>query len=918
MPWIFNELTQRAEFVPDEVPPEPQTGVSSLPSSGLGWITNQTQPIPTNIPPIAANPWGQSEFDYITGMTGWNPTATAGTKIQPDFDNLMLDDFTGVGGPAGRSMEKSFIPPPARPDYVSEDDFYKYGDTFEPTIQEKRKDEIKVKHFDWDGLIGSTAYDEWDVKRNIYKDVFDVNSLYTGQWKSFEDVLRDELGEEIPKSGVKGFNQKRNGLLKLRDWYNDRSENQRIDTENIWRREGLPVGDFRSQGRYEITQEDWEDSSIGKRYLRENPPANPEKGYSLPERENLKQAFNNFNSQWTQNFNKGNPIAINEALLDGKATVVEDVGPKRPPLNITGGKEGFIQAFMEGGIDNVDYVGELGLPPETARGIAEDMWNALSQEERAQWLGGEAPGMDADGTGAVATTDGVAAGGVAAGGVATGGTSFTPGISVPTADLYQTIEGIYNFAPGLVESMANNGQLPPVPTALLNALTRPFIQVTEMQATYDERGDLIEVPSTRMVENPAIRVLMDAYTRQLESQVQVFRDVAQRKYQTEQGALQRQNDIDRAILSATGGNVAAGDYSPEDVQAYQDFQREMARISGGVGFGGTTGDVPYSQQVQSALFPRMFDATKTVTTPRGLTATEQQMADLYPTEVQAQLEEAQRELNRQQFLEDLALRQRNQQLAELQAQEQIRQIDEQNRQAQTRTIADQMLGLQQIGTSRGDIEQNRRLELARLLSDPTALATMSALYGSGALPTSGDVFAQPFGAPQSTGVPSAQTGGVPNFSTQVGEVGGVDGKTAWVQNRAFELMNSGAMPDENSAAIAAENEWIGLGPQLQQQYMQTPPTPILDQPVTADVSIGDRIDRFIPFNSPLTTMTQPQFQDLSRYAQDVYTAKRALTGVAPEEQAKRRRDISPGGTTFAAPRMPVGINRYMTGEYNTL
>ena len=88
--------------------------------------------------------------------------------------------------------------------------------------------------------------------------------------------------------------------------------------------------------------------------------------------------------------------------------------------------------------------------------------------------------------------------------------------------------------------------------------------------------------------------------------------------------------------------------------------------------------------------------------------------------------------------------------------------------------------------------------------------------------------------------------------------------------------------------------------------------------VTPDVSIGDRIDRFIPFNSPLTTMTQPQFQDLSGYAQDVYTAKRALTGVAPEEQAKRRRDISPGGTTFASQRMPVGINRYMTGEYNTL
>ncbi len=851
MPWIFNELTQRAEFVPDRVSPEPQTGVSSLPSSGLGWGTNPPQPIPTNIPP-----WGQSEFDYITGMTGWNPTATAGTKIQPQFDDIMLDDFTGVGGPAGKGMGKSFIPPPVRPDYVSEDDFYKFGDTFEPTIQEKRKDEIKVKHFDWDDLIGSTAYDEWDVKRNIYKDVFDVNNLYTGQWKSFEDVLRDELGEEIPKSGVKGFNQKRNGLLKLRDWYNDRSENQRIDTENNWRREGLPIGDFRFQGRYEITQEDWEDSSIGKRYLRENPPANPEKGYSLPERENLKQAFNNFNSQWTQNFNKGNPIAINEALLDGEATVVEDVGPKRPPLNITGGKEGFIQAFMEGGIDNVDYVGELGLPPETARGIAEDMWNALSQEERAQWLGGEAPGMDAEETGVVTTTDGTTTDGVATGGVATGGTSFTPGISVPTADLYQTIEGIYNFAPGSVESMANNGQLPPVPTALLNALTRPFIQVTEMQAIDDGKGGLIEIPSTRMVENPAIRVLMDAYTRQLESQVQVFRDSAQRKYDNEQGALQRQNDIDRAILSATGGNVAAGDYSPEDVQGFQDFQRQMARISGGVGFEGATGEVPFSQQVQSALFPRAFDPKNIVTTPRGLTPTELQMADLYPTEVHAQLEEAQLAQQQKQFLENLA-------------------------------------------TSRGDIEQNRRTELLRLLSDPTALATMSALYGSGALPTSGDVFAQPFGAPQQVSKPVATSGGF-TFPSGI-HTGQSLGDTPsdyldWV------LSQEGDPTFKYPEWVSAVKDYRSGG---------VPDFGI--QTGGRNIATGNLTTGFTP-----RTLTEPQFQELPPFDQASYTAKRAITGVDPQVQARRRRDITPGGTTFAAPRMPVGINRYMTGEYNTL
>ena len=855
MPWIFNELTQRAEFVPDRVSPEPHTGVSSLPSSGLGWGTNPPQPIPTNIPP-----WGQSEFDYITGMTGWNPTATAGTKIQPQFDDIMLDDFTGVGGPAGKGMGKSFIPPPVRPDYVSEDDFYKFGDTFEPTIQEKRKDEIKVKHFDWDDLIGSTAYDEWDVKRNIYKDVFDVNSLYTGQWKSFEDVLRDELGEEIPKSGVKGFNQKRNSLLKLRDWYNDeRSINQRSRTEEEWKKAGLPVGDFGVNGRYEITQEDWEKSDIGKKYLKDNPPAIPSKGYSRTERENIKDAFSNFNSQWSQNFSKGNPISNLDFFVSGEDTeVVEDdragiddafgdafdvdgddgevIIPEPEGIREGDARQNYIRDFLAGQIPGYEWIATVGpdeMSDEAKREMAGGLWE---NEETKSKYGVVGPSPEP-----VVTTEG------------TDGTKILTDTSAEINAFRALADYSGQSLPSIIK-MSVDGTLPSIPPALLEELKRPLIRIKQAGKDAFDNPITIDVD----IPNPNIEPLFNIYRTQLDTQVEAFRLAKQKDISDADNAAR----FNQALVSATGGLAGRGDedYTQKQLaeqeqtmarigatgglealtpQQLQDFQQQQALIGATGGLsgieggltpealaqqelqrqqisatGGLSGLTPFSgaptaseaARIQQQLFGA--DPARAISSARSLTPFEMAQLQLQPLRMQQAQEQARREEEQRQFNEQLAINQRAQELAELESQ-------------------------RRLGLQSGQLQQQRQLELARLFSDPTAVGSLSAIYGP-----------QFFEQEQVFGSPFA-------------------GQTGAVQ----------PLPVQN-----------------QQQPSFTPAT---------NVST--------PFGSSLTT---GQFQEMSPYAQSQYlTTQARQKGKGRQELEREMEAVTPFGT----PTGRGGLDKYFSG-----
>ena len=636
------------------------------------------------------------------------------------------------------------------------------------------KPDIRVKTFDWDSIPGSTIMDEYDEFQNIYKGVFDDDSLYRGQWKSFEDVLREKIGEEIPKSGVPGFNQKRNSLLKLRDWYNDeRSINQRSRTEEEWKKAGLPVGDFGFNGRYEITQEDWEKSDIGKKYLKDNPPAIPSKGYSRTERENLKDAFSNFNSQWSQNFSKGNPISNLDFFVSGEDTeVVEDdragiddafgdafdvdgddgevIIPEPEGIREGDARQNYISDFLAGQIPGYEWIATVGpdeMSDEAKREMAGGLWE---NEETKSKYGVVGPSPEP-----VVTTEG------------TDGTKILTN-SVAEINAFKTLADYSGQSLPSIIKMSVDGTLPSIPPALLEELKRPLIRIQQPTGELDLDGNPITIGVD--IPNPNIEPLFNIYRTQLDTQVEAFR-LAQQK---DISAADRDSRFNQALVSATGGLAGTGtekDFGPTALaeqerrmariaatggleslnpQQLQDFQQQQALIGATGGLsgieggltpealaqqelqrqqisatGGLSGLTPFSgaptaseaARIQQQLFGA--DPARAISSARSLTPFEMAQLQLQPLRMQQAQEQARREEEQRQFNEQLAINQRAQQLAELESQ-------------------------RRLGLQSGQLQQQRQLELARLFSDPTAVGSLSAIYGPQFFEQE-QVFGSPFG-----------------------------------------------------------------------------------------------------------------------------------------------------------------------------
>jgi hypothetical protein len=850
MPYVtrYNEFTNSDEvvWVPETTSPSFSTMPEFLPGGG-GM-------------PFAAGPFtggvttgrGNQEMYEDFGMPGTMPQLTQRT------DSFIAEDEAERARFAERAREEREA---------------------KKREQELNRD-IRVKIFDWDSIPGSRTTDPDYPQRgtwNKYEELFNDDSLYRGQWKSFEDVLRNELAEEIPRewtfvtpdgdTGVRiplvPSNRKHAALIELRDWYNkERSINQRRRTEEKWEKAGLPVGDFGVNGRYEITQEDWEDSDIGKKYLKDNPPANPEYGYSVTELENIKDAFSNFNSQWTQNFSKGNPISNLDFFVSGEDT--EDVEDDRAGIDDAFGdafdvdgddgeviipepegiregdaRQNYISDFLAGQIPDWEWLATVGpdeMSDEAKRELAEASWRDATDETKSKY------GVVGPSPEPVVTTEGTG----------------EPKILTDTSakiNAFRTLADYANLTLPSVLKMSVDGTLPPIPPALLEELKRPLIRIKQAGKDAFDNPITIDVD----IPNPNIEPLFNIYRTQLDATVEAFR-LAKQKDMSDADNTARFN---QALISATGGLAGRGtdkDFGPTALaeqerrmariaatggleslnpQQLQDFQQQQALIGATGGLsgreggltpealaqqelqrqqisatGGLSGLTPFSDapsaseaaRIQQQLFGA--DPARAISTARSLTPFEMAQLQLQPLRMQQAQEQARREEEQRQFNEQLAINQRAQELAELESQ-------------------------RRLGLQAGQLQQQRQLELARLFSDPTAVGSLSAIYGP-----------QFFEQEQVFGSPFA-------------------GQTGAVQ----------PLPVQN-----------------QQQPSFTPAT---------NVST--------PFGSSLTT---GQFQEMSPYAQSQYlTTQARQKGKSRQELEREMEAVTPFGT----PTGRGGLDKYFSG-----
>jgi hypothetical protein len=855
MPYVtrYNEFTNSDEvvWVPETTSPSFSTMPEFLPGGG-GM-------------PFAAGPFtggvttgrGNQEMYEDFGMPGTMPQLTQRT------DSFIAEDEAERARFAERAREEREA---------------------KKREQELNRD-IRVKIFDWDSIPGSRTTDPDYPQRgtwNKYEELFNDDSLYRGQWKSFEDVLRNELAEEIPRewtfvtpdgdTGVRiplvPSNRKHAALIELREWYNkERSINQRRRTEEKWEKAGLPVGDFGVNGRYEITQEDWEDSDIGKKYLKDNPPANPEYGYSVTELENIKDAFNNFNSQWTQNFSKGNPISNLDFFVSGEDTeVVEDdragiddafgdafdvdrddgevIIPEPEGIREGDARQNYISDFLAGQIPDWEWLATVGpdeMSDEAKRELAEASWRDATDETKSKY------GVVGPSPEPVVTTEGTG----------------EPKILTDTSakiNAFRTLANYANLTLPSVLKMSVDGTLPPIPPALLEELKRPLIRIKQAGKDAFDNPITIDVD----IPNPNIEPLFNIYRTQLDATVEAFRLAKQKDISDADNAAR----FNQALISATGGLAGRGtetDFDPAALAAHEqamariaatgglsgieeggltpgalrDFQREQALIGATGGLsgreggltpealaqqelqrqqisatGGLSGLTPFSgaptaseaARIQQQLFGA--DPARAISTARSLTPFEMAQLQLQPLRMQQAQEQARREEEQRQFNEQLAINQRAQELAELESQ-------------------------RRLGLQAGQLQQQRQLELARLFSDPTAVGSLSAIYGP-----------QFFEQEQVFGSPFA-------------------GQTGAVQ----------PLPVQN-----------------QQQPSFTPAT---------NVST--------PFGSSLTT---GQFQEMSPYAQSQYlTTQARQKGKSRQELEREMEAVTPFGT----PTGRGGLDKYFSG-----
>ena len=734
------ELAQRSasniEIDPDEITRVAQFQ-SLAPETGMGSIP--------------------SEIAYMTGENQYQAP-----RQTPDFYGEQFEDFTGTGSEAGRSMEESYVPPPREyPSYVSEPDFYQYGEEYTPpprTDREGVNPDIKTGTYpdtnvlrDYDPKFGRFI--------NRYDEIFPVNSTYEGSWRPFEDILRDELGEEIPGIGFPGTNAKRNALLKLRNWYNQRSQNQRLETERTWKKEGLPVGSFTSRGEYEYSEDDWKKSDAFKQWQQKNNPEGIEFSPYSEMAKMQKEAF----EQWQQNStnNRQNfyetgevpsPVVekVGEVVGEDVGEVVgEDVGEV---IRSGDAKENYISDFLTGQVPGYEWIADVDpseMSVDAIREMAEGIWGSLSADEKSIY-GVEAPSPEP-----VVTTEGT-------------GEQKILNDSAAKINAYKTLADYSGQSLPSIIKMSVDGTLPSIPPALLEELKQPLIRIQQPTGELDLDGNPITIGVD--IPNPNIEPLFNIYRTQLDTQVEAFR-LAKQKDISDADNTARFN---QALVSATGGLAGRGtdkDFGPTALaeqerrmarigatggletltpQELQDFQQQQALIGATGGLsgreggltpealaqqelqrqqisatGGLSGLTPFSgapsaseaARIQQQLFGA--DPARAISTARSLTPFEMAQLQLQPLRMQQAQEEARRAEEQRQFNEQLAINQRAQQLAELESQ-------------------------RRLGLQSGQLQQQRQLELARLFSDPTAVGSLSAIYGPQFFEQE-QVFGSPFG-----------------------------------------------------------------------------------------------------------------------------------------------------------------------------
>ena len=267
-----------------------------------------------------------------------------------------------------------------------------------------------------------------------------------------------------------------------------------------------------------------------------------------------------------------------------------------------------------------------------------------------------------------------------------------------------------------LETMAEDGQLPPIPKSLFYALANPTIKVERQvenpaydPLNVDEDGIPIEpmfLTTVDEIANPILEPIFNVYASQLDSQVEAFR----LKKADDMSAAENASRINQALISATGGLAGRDDedFTQEQLAKQEESLARIAATGGLEGLsakdyetyltnksliaatgglrggdeglsadelaekqkaqqqisatGGLSGFTPFSDAamadfaapIQSQLFGTQDGS---VATTRSLTPFELAQLQLEPERIRAANEAAQRAQLASQFERDLALRQ---------------------------------------------------------------------------------------------------------------------------------------------------------------------------------------------------------------------------------------------------------------------
>ena len=141
-------------------------------------------------------------------------------------------------------------------------------------------------------------------------------------------------------------------------------------------------------------------------------------------------------------------------------------------------------------------------------------------------------------------------------------------------------------------TMAEDGELPPVPESLFYALANPTIKVERQIENPDYDPTELHGPQNPIfittideIANPILEPIFNIYASQLDSQVEAFR----LKKADDMSAAENASRINQALISATGGLAGRGeeDYTQEDLAKQE---KSLARIAATGGLDGLDAD----------------------------------------------------------------------------------------------------------------------------------------------------------------------------------------------------------------------------------------------------------------------------------------------------------------------------------------